>query len=293
MTLATKVSVMALIAGLVNAACLGLEPAPQQVGPTTPSSTPTASATATATAPPPSPTATSSPTPSATTTPTPAPLGTGVQIDPLTGQPYFPTPGPLGIGQNPLGPGGGLGPSSGGNSGNLVPTVVLPNGTVVSGPISVVPTSKAGDAGGAAGGGAATGPTATPGPDDPSPVWGCNGDERMEFLPPSPAMGEKTFIFVTASKNRSFGLIIGPGLSGVQGQDVSGGLGLKKRWEFTPPAVGTFTYRYYGGPYPEHLCVTSTVTVGAAVPPGGPAPFTPTPRPPASPTPLGSPRPDH
>lgn len=147
----------------------------------------------------------------------------------------------------------------------------------------------------ASGGGAAPAAPAAPAPAPPdaSPVWGCDGDERMEFLPPNPVVGEKTFVFVTGSRNRQFGLIIGPNLSGVQGADVAGGSGLRKRWEFTPTRPGEFTYHFYGGPYPEHLCVSGVVTVAA---PGGAASA---PRPAATSTPIrpplitGSPRPDH
>jgi hypothetical protein len=117
----------------------------------------------------------------------------------------------------------------------------------------------------------------------------------MEFLPTAPAVGDKTFIFVTASRNRAFGLILGQGLSGVQGQDVSGGTGLKKRWEFTPAKAGVLSFQFYGGPYPEHLCVTSSLTITGAAPAGS----TPTPSsgaaatPTRTVTPFGSPRPDH
>lgn len=136
--------------------------------------------------------------------------------------------------------------------------------------------------------------TAPPAPaaPDASPVWGCGGDERMEFLPPNPMAGEKAFVFVTGSRNRQFGPIIGPGLSGVQGQDVAGGTGLRKRWEFTPPRSGEFTYYFYGGPYPEHLCVSSTVAVGGAQPVGAPR-VGPTSTPVRPPFASGSPRPDH
>jgi len=123
-------------------------------------------------------------------------------------------------------------------------------------------------------------------------VWGCDGDERMEFLPPNPQQGEKTFVFVTGSRNRQFGLIIGAELSGVQGQDVAGGTGLRKRWEFTATRSGSFTSHYYGGPYPEHLCVSGTVNIGGPQPAGAPR-TGPTSTPVRPPLASGSPRPDH
>ena len=129
----------------------------------------------------------------------------------------------------------------------------------------------------------------------PSPRWGCDGDERLDFAPISPRVGEKLFMFVTGSRDRAFALIIGPGLSGVQGQAIDGGTGLKRRWEVTPARPGVYTYYFYGGPYPEHLCVSGSVEV---LP--GSITFTPlqsptsTPRPvSAAPTPLPAPRPDH
>ena len=127
-----------------------------------------------------------------------------------------------------------------------------------------------------------------------SPRWGCDGDERMDFAPISPRVGEKHFIFVTGSRDRAFALMIVPGLSGVQGQAIDGGQGLKRRWEITPAKQGVYTYYFYGGPYPEHLCVSGSVEVL----PGSIA-FTPlqsptsTPRPASAATPLPSPRPDH
>lgn len=127
-----------------------------------------------------------------------------------------------------------------------------------------------------------------------SPRWGCDGDERMDFAPISPRVGEKLFIFVTGSRDRAFALMIGPGLSGVQGQAIDGGEGLKRRWEVTPAKQGVYTYYFYGGPYPEHLCVSGSVEVL----PGSIA-FTPlqsptsTPRPASAATPLPAPRPDH
>jgi len=137
------------------------------------------------------------------------------------------------------------------------------------------------------------GPVIAPAPPPASPTWGCDGDERMEFVPPAPAVGEKLFIFVTAGRDRQFGLIIGPQLSGVQGSTVPGGGGLKKGWELTPSAPGLYYYQFYGGPYPEHLCVSALVEVivGSGLA-GVPTPTgTATPRP--APTPLPPPRPDH
>lgn len=139
-----------------------------------------------------------------------------------------------------------------------------------------------------------------PGPGAPQPVslgpisnWGCDGDERMEFVPPGPLVGEKMFIFVTAARDRQFGLMIGPQLSGVQGANVPGGGGLKKGWELTPALPGQYYYQFYGGPYPELLCVSALVEV--TVGPGliGFATPTPTATPRPAPTPLPPPRPDH
>lgn len=115
----------------------------------------------------------------------------------------------------------------------------------------------------------------------------------MEFVPLGPRVGDKMFIFVTAARDRQFGLMIGPQLSGVQGANVPGGGGLKKGWELTPVSPGQYHYHFYGGPYPEHLCVSGVVEVSQAA---GLAPVvtpTATATPTRTPTPLPPPRPDH
>ncbi len=267
MALAVRIGILVLLVGVTNAACLGLE-APSNV-PTAVATiaTSTASPSPTVTPFPPTTTPTSSPTATATSSPTPGSAFPNTVVNP---------DGTVNVLPGATGTGSGLPGQS------PLPGFPLPAG---------VPGSGTGTgAGGASGGGV---PATTTNPnDDASPIWGCDGDERMEFLPVSPMVGEKTYIIVTARRNRAFGLIIGPGLTGVPGQSIEGGSGLKKGWSFSPPSAGTLTYQYYGGPLPEHLCVTGSVTVG------GPSPTptvtgTPTRTPTNTPTPIGTPRPDH
>ena len=261
MTLAVRIGLLVLLVGLTNAACLGLE-APSNV-PTTVATiaTSTASPSPTITPFPPSATPTSSPTATATSSPTPGSAFPSTVVNP---------DGTVNVLPGATGGGAGL-PGQ-----PALPGFPIPGGAPGAG---LIP-------GGASGGGV---PTTN---DDASPIWGCDGDERMEFLPVNPMVGEKTYVIVTARRNRAFGLIIGPGLTGVPGQSIEGGSGLKKGWSFNPPSAGPFTYQYYGGPLPEHLCVTGSVAVG------GPSPTptitgTPTRTPTNTPTPFGSPRPDH
>ena len=101
------------------------------------------------------------------------------------------------------------------------------------------------------------------------------------------------FIFVTAARDRQFGLMIGPQLSGVQGGNVPGGGGLKKGWELTPALPGQYQYQFYGGPYPEHLCVSGVVDVSQATGLGPPATPTATATATRTPAPPPPPRPDH
>ena len=124
-------------------------------------------------------------------------------------------------------------------------------------------------------------------PDGLSPRWGCDGDERMDFTPLAPRVGERLFVFVTAFRDRAFGLMIGPDLSGVQGQNIQGGRGLKKRWDIVPGRPGSYNFHFYGGPYPEHLCVSASVEVVSIQAVVGTATAT------GTPAPMSSPRPDH
>lgn len=135
-------------------------------------------------------------------------------------------------------------------------------------------------------------PVASTGASTASPVWGCDGDERIDFVPIVPRAGEKVFVYVTGRRDRAFALLIGPGVSGTAGQPVAGGIGLKMLWTFTPASGGAYAFSFYGGPFPEHLCVSATLVVGSS---GGDVgqPGLRTATPTNTPTPVGSPRPDH
>lgn len=213
----------------------------------------------------PTPTHTSTVTPTFTATATetpPVPTQPALVVDPRTGQlvvpPFSPPTGqvtPVGTaipGASSL-PGGTL-PSTGALAGPLVP----PSGAPAAGPTV-------------------------------SPRWGCDGDERITFVPPEPKLGETIRIFVTAARPREFAVLLGPQTTTVAGQAAPGGAGLKLQWLVTPTTAGVFTYQFYSGPYPEHLCVTESVQVL------GPATATPTSTsiPLGTPTPLPPPRPDH
>ncbi len=250
---------------LLGSACLDLAPPPTEVGTL---QLPTASATSA-----PTNTPTPEPTFTATSTVTATATATGT-----------PTPS-FGFGTPVTSGGGGLGVDQ--STGRLVVTPAPGFGTPVPG-IVTVPTNPL--TGGT--GLPPTGPGANLAP-AASTEWGCDGDERMEFVPPGPSVGNKLFIFVTGARDRAFGLIIGPQLSGVQGANVQGGSGLKKQWEITPAQAGTYQYHFYGGPYPEHLCVSGTVEVSAAVSINAQVTPTSTATVTRTPTPLPPPRPDH
>jgi hypothetical protein len=253
---------------LVGSACLDLAPPPAEVGTL---QLPTA-------------TATSAP----TNTPTPEPTFTATSTVTTTAT-VTPTATPsFGFGSPVSSNGGGLGVDQ--STGRLVvtPATNAPgSGTPVPGIVTVPTNPLTGGPGlPASGPGANLAPAA-------STEWGCDGDERMEFVPPGPHVGDKLFIFVTGARDRAFGLIIGPQLSGVQGANVQGGSGLKKQWEITPTQPGTYQYHFYGGPYPEHLCVSGTVEVSAAVSINAQVTPTLTATVTRTATPLPPPRPDH
>lgn len=256
MPIAVRLAFLCAALAVFASACLDFAPATTNGG--TPTATPAPTIeppTPTATQPPPTPTSTVTPTPTVTPTVTSTPFG--LVTDPRTGLVTVPTFAPP--------------------SGQVIPPPSLP-APVVPPPLVSQPPP--------------IGPVAPVAP--VSSEWGCDGDERMEFVPPNPSLGQKLFIFVTGSRDRAFGLMIGPGLSGVQGTGVAGGSsGLKKMWELIPEKAGTYTYQFYGGPFPEMLCVTGSFTVGGTglvgLPAGPPATSTPTP----TATPTGTPRPDH
>ena len=250
---------------LTGGACLDMSPPASDGTLIIPTVTATLIPTSTST-PEPEPTATSTvtPTPTATFTATPSPTSTppgGVTppgstliTDPVTGQTRVVPSGSTAPPTSPQAVGTALAPG-------LVPSTSAGPGTLVSA--------------------------------GPSTEWGCDGDERMEFVPPAPRAAEKMFIFVTGARDRAFGLIIGQGLSGVQGASVAGGSGLKKQWELVLPRQGSFQYHFYGGPYPEHLCVSGTIEVAEAASTAPVVTATATGTPTRTPTPLPPPRPDH
>lgn len=272
----TGLAAVAALLGSISIACVELAPPEPETAAVvlTLSPTPTLSPTAT-TAPP-----TETPTSTVTATPTETPTATATSTPVAAGTPPF----------------GGLTVNSNGQL--VVPSPVGGTPVPILSPIPPAPVPSSPSAGGGAASPPLTGPT-TGGPASaavtaPSPEWGCDGDERMEFVPPRPRVGDKVFIFVTGGRDRAFGLIIGPQLSGVQGTDVPGGSGgLKKSWSITPSSPGTYVYQFYGGPYPEHLCVTSSVEVAPAASLAPPPTATGTPTPTRTPTPLPPPRPDH
>jgi len=202
---------------LLATACLDLAPPPKGQQSPTPTQTPTATTVPTATVVLVSPTASSTVTPTPTASPT-ATQQPSITIDPTTGLPVVAPRGTVtvgtGVGQQPTLPGV---PSS------VQPGNLLPGGTIPGVPGANVP-------------GAATGAS------NASPVWGCDGDERIDFVPAVPRVGEKVFIYVTARRDRAFALLIGPGVSGTAGQPVAGGNGLKMLWPFTPTLGGAYAF---------------------------------------------------
>lgn len=251
--LAAAVSLLAFM----GAACLEFAPPPSGDVTPTPTREPTPTVEPTATVVPPTPTLTSTVTPTATATRTPTPEIPRLTINPITGLPEVAAfPPPTG---SPL-------PASGIPQPAAVPAV----------PGSVVAPKPA---------------SAVDGASNVSPVWGCDGDERIDFVPVEPRPSDKIFIFVTGKRDRAFASLIGPQVSGVVGQTAPGGSGLKKVWEFTTPNPGTYTFYFYGGPFPEHLCVSASLRVSGSAGSASAGLITATPT--ITSTPVGTPRPDH
>lgn len=239
---------------LFSVACLDVAPPP--TGTPLPSATPTETFVPTAT--PIQPTATSTSTSTPTMTPSPTLTATATPlpnlvIDPRTGLPTVPQfPPPTGQ----LTPSAGIGPGS------------------FSGLPGALPGGSTGSSG-SAGGGA-------------SEIWGCDGDESIEFVPPIPVVGQKVFIYVTAARDRQFVLLYGPQTTGVADKPISGGKGLRRVWEVAPTVPGIYTYEFYGGPSPQHRCVTASFEAVTTL-----ARSVATPTPAAEPIAVSTPRPDH
>lgn len=251
--LSILVGALALFFG---AACVDVAPPPSRLSPTpttTPTNVPTATpvpATATLTS-----TVTATPT-LVVPTATPFVVATqpGIIYDPVTGRPTVPVFTP------PVG----------------VPTVsgVFPGGVVPGVPI----TGGNGSTGGSTGAGGG-----------PTTAWGCDGDETIQFVPLSPVVGQKVFIYVTAARDRQFVLLYGPQTTGVADKPIAGGVGLRRAWEVVPTSPGVYTYEFYAGPSPSDLCKTSSfeavTTLARSI--GTPTPSA------QQPTPVATPRPDH
>ncbi|MBI4498363.1 MAG: hypothetical protein HY689_10730 [Chloroflexi bacterium] len=267
-----RFAAVVILSAFLSVACLSFEPPPPRVLGLT--STPTLTSTpipfaATATATPelaPGVTVTVTPqlTPGVTITTTP-------QLTPGTGTPVVVAP-----------PGTTPGVGRPATSPTLVPPIFPgPGGSVLppipggSGP-GTVP-------GGTAGGGASAGPL------PPTIIsWECNGDERMDFIPPAPAVGDDLYITVTSGGDHGYVQLQGP-LPFDKVLDGWGGPGRFWQWKKRADKVGAYVFEFYSGPRREHRCVTGTVQVQ----PAGSPTATPTPRILPTPTPSSTPRPDH
>lgn len=224
---------------------------------------------------------TRTPTPTASITPTFTTSPTPTATSPLDA---LGTPGAGSVGgpvvivpPTPVIVGGGF-PSSG----TTQPPVVVP-------PV-VVPGSNGSGTGSSAGGGIPVVATPTPVPPTATPtivVWTCNGDERMDFVPAEPLVGDEVFITVSSAGDHAYVQMHGPAPFETIGKGT-GGPGFYWQWKKKVDKAGSYTFDFYSGPSQQYRCVTGTFRAGTNTLPTA----TPTSRIVATPTPSATPRPD-
>ncbi|MCX6021693.1 MAG: hypothetical protein NTZ05_08175, partial [Chloroflexi bacterium] len=300
-----RLAAVLLATALVTAGCLDFGMPPVD-GPE-PTRTPTATFTPEPTATAPTPTTTSTSTPTLTPTVTPFAFNPFASPQPGSGT-ALATPIPGTIGSLPTatatsGLGGGLLPINSGTGTFLPPlptgasapptqalaTPLLPIGGVPSVTTGGAPAPGTGvtlppTTGGAPSNGAAPGagtlPVAPPEKTATPISWNCNGDERLEFVPEGPIIGDEVLITVTSAKPLGYTLLVGPSAIERLGEG-RGGPGYYWQWKRRMDKAGSFGFDFFAGPRKDSRCISATLRVGAVG-----APPTPTTIPKVVPTPT-------
>lgn len=261
-----RFAAVVVLCAFLSFACLSLEPPKSRIDGPRPTSTPTFTPIPSPTEPTRTPTATSTVTPTFTASPT---------VTPTPSFPDFTRPfDTLGSGT----------------------VVVAPPGQSQS-PGSGVPASFPGPAnsglpGSGTTAGASSGTTGGSAPvaaTTPTVVrWECNGDERMDFVPPTPVVGDEVLITVTSAGEHGYVQLTGLLPIEKVGQGA-GGPGRYWQWKKKIEKAGLYAFEFYSGPRKEYRCVSAEFRAAAAVPPTATA----TPLVLPTPTPSSTPRPDH
>lgn len=255
---------MTLLSAVMSAACLSLEPPQSRLASPTP--LPIQTVIPSATPVPFTATATSTVTPTFTASPTITPL------PPLSQFPGDSSSGGIG---NPV---------IIGNPPAQAPTTSVPIGFPF-GTAGGSTSPGTGNPGTGALGGGTPGGTAGGGE---TGSWECNGDERMDFIPLTPVVGDAIHITITSKAGHGYVHLAEP-LPYDKVAGGTGGPGYYWQWKKSAEKVGNFVFNFYSGPRPEYRCVRGEVQETLAVPPTA----TPIPRILPTPTPSATPRPDH